>query len=297
MDNETKDIPSRGFAKLASGIVDSTIWMKPHDALRVWIALLAKSDSYGIVRIASPALAHQCFVTPERLDAIMHDFCSPDPDSRSPDHDGCRLQRIEGGWLIVNYLKYRDMMQRKAASHAERQAKYREKIKARDARVTRRVTGDTEADSRGREQSSRGKDTTLPEAAASGEREFDSLWSVCAKKVGKARARKAYLRLRKAGTMPEASTVTAALVRLQQTEQWTKRGRQYQPHLEAWLNRGGWDDEIPKTNGGGECSATSGAPSSYGISDETRARLEARQRKSIEESRRELEQPDPPVSH
>ena len=148
MSDNDKEMPSRGFAKLDSGIVDSTIWMKPHDALRVWIALLAKSDSYGIVRIASPALAHQCFVTPERLDEIMRDFCSPDADSRSPDHDGCRLQRIEGGWLIVNYLKYRDMMQRKAASHAERQAKYREKLKQRDARVTRTVTRDTEADSR-----------------------------------------------------------------------------------------------------------------------------------------------------
>lgn len=259
MDNDTKDIPSRGFAKLDSGIVDSTIWMKPHDALRVWIALLAKSDSYGIVRIASPALAHQCFVTPERLDEIMADFCAPDRDSRSPDHDGCRLQRIDGGWLIVNYLKYRDMMQRKAASHAERQAKYREKVKMRDARVTCRVTRDTEADSRGREQiaDKQRQETTLPKADASGEVEFDSLWLTCTKKVGKARARKAYLRLRKAGAMPPLAQITDALTRLQATEQWTKNGRQYQPHLESWLNRGGWDDEIPKTNG-------SGSPSSHG---------------------------------
>lgn len=166
MENDAKDMPSRGFAKLDSGICDSSVWMKPHDALRVWIALLAKSDSYGIVRVSAPALAHQCFVTPERLAEIMADFCAPDPDSRTPKDDGRRLQAIEGGWLIINYLLYRDMMQRKAASHAERQAKYREKMKRRDAMVTARVTRDTEADSRGREQKSRSRGKKNPAQAS-----------------------------------------------------------------------------------------------------------------------------------
>lgn len=174
MKETVTELPSRGFAKLDSGIVDSTIWMKPHDALRVWIALLAKSDSYGIVRIASPALAHQCFVTPERLAEIISDFCSPDPDSRSPNSDGRRLQPIEGGWTIINYLRYRDMMQRKSASHAERQAKYREKLKVRDSRVTLRVTSDTEAESRGRGRS-RGKLPPLPPSLVTPE--FEQAWA------------------------------------------------------------------------------------------------------------------------
>jgi hypothetical protein len=85
--------------------------------------------------------------------------------------------------------------------------------------------------------------------------EFAVIWSVCAKKVGKAKAKKAYLRLRKAGQLPDATVIRDSLQRLQLTEQWTKQGRQYQPHLEAWLNRGGWDDEIPKTNGGGKAQS------------------------------------------
>lgn len=144
--SDEKEMPSRGFAKLDVGIVDSTLWMKPHDALRVWICLLAKCDSYGIVRAAAPAVAHLCFVTLERFEEIIEDFCSPDEHSRSKDGEGRRLQKIDGGWMIVNYLRYRDMMQRKAASHADRQARYREKLKARDARVTASVTGDTEGE-------------------------------------------------------------------------------------------------------------------------------------------------------
>lgn len=116
------------------------------------------------------------------------------------------------------------------------------------------LEGEREGETEKRE--SRGKATALPKPAALGEVEFDGLWAVCAKKVGKARARKAYLRLRKAGQLPELERIRNALMRLQQTEQWTKQGRQYQPHLEAWLNRGGWDDEIPKTNGDGATAPT-----------------------------------------
>lgn len=290
MENEAKDMPSRGFAKLDSGICDSSVWMKPHDALRVWIALLAKSDSYGIVRVSAPALAHQCFVTPERLAEIMADFCSPDPDSRTPKDDGRRLQAIEGGWLIINYLLYRDMMQRKAASHAERQAKYREKMKRRDAMVTARVTRDTEADSRGREQKSRGRSKTpLPPKGVT-EAEFALLWKACKRKIGPDKALARYAQLRKDGIIPPVEEVIRALESLQASDDWTKDGRKFQPHLTTWLNRGGWKEE-PRESGPVQ-GATSGTPSAYGIDDETRARLEARHRRAVEESRRDLEQPD-----
>ncbi len=49
--------------------------------------------------------------------------------------------------------------------------------------------------------------------------------------------------------MPDLPIVKAALEKLQRTEKWTEQGRQFQPYMEAWLNRGGWDDEIPETNG------------------------------------------------
>ena len=264
---DEKDVPSRGFAKLDVGIVDSTLWMKPHDALRVWIALLAKCDSYGIVRAAAPALAHLCFVTLDRFEEIIEEFASPDRHSRTPDNEGRRLQKIEGGWLILNYLRYRDMMQRKAASHAERQAKYREKVKVRDARVTRTVTRDTEADSRGREQKAEAVQklsspaaseldldlpddpvSTTPKPLSTAEREFEDLWSICEKRQGKGSALKAYLKARKSGQMPDIGTVKAAYCRMAESWDWTKEDRQYHPLLATWLNRQGWTD-VPRGGG------------------------------------------------
>lgn len=140
------------FAKLDSGIVDSTLWMQPHDVLRVWIAMLAKCDSYGLIRASVPAMAHLCMVPIERLDQILHLLTSPDPYSRTADEDGRRIRVIEGGWLIVNYVKYRDLLQTKAQSHAERQRRYRQRLDERDSKVTRdklvmpSVTRDAEAE-------------------------------------------------------------------------------------------------------------------------------------------------------
>ena len=48
---------SNGFAKLDSGIVNSSIWVQPHDVLRVWIWFLSQADSKGVVRTAAPPLA------------------------------------------------------------------------------------------------------------------------------------------------------------------------------------------------------------------------------------------------
>lgn len=96
------------FTKLDSRIVDSTVWMQPHDALRVWIAMLAKTDATGYVRASVPAMAHLCLVPIERLEEILSAFTSPDPYSRTPTDEGRRLRAVEGGWVIVNYPAYRN---------------------------------------------------------------------------------------------------------------------------------------------------------------------------------------------
>lgn len=96
------------FAKLDSGIVDSTLWMQPHDVLRVWVAMLAKADASGYVRASVPSMAHLCMVPIERLETILKILVSPDPYSRTPDDDGRRIREVDGGWELINYLAYRN---------------------------------------------------------------------------------------------------------------------------------------------------------------------------------------------
>lgn len=119
------------FTKMDSGIVDSSIWAKSDKALRVWIALMAKSDAYGYVRIARPALAILCMVERDELDVILEELLAPDPDSRTVEDVG-RLEARPGGFLIVNYVYYREMLTGRKASAAVKQRRYRERLKERD---------------------------------------------------------------------------------------------------------------------------------------------------------------------
>jgi hypothetical protein len=95
------------FAKLDSGIINSTLWVQPHDVLRVWIWFLSQADANGVVRTAAPALAHACMVPLDRTREILVLLESPDPDSRSNNDDGRRLRKLDGGWQIINYGAYR----------------------------------------------------------------------------------------------------------------------------------------------------------------------------------------------
>ena len=95
------------FVKLDSGIVNSTLWVQPHDVLRVWVWFLSQADQHGVVRTAAPSLAHSCMVPLDRTREILELLESPDPDSRSEKNEGRRIRKIDGGWQVVIYETYR----------------------------------------------------------------------------------------------------------------------------------------------------------------------------------------------
>ena len=283
-------LPSRGFAKLDSGIVDSSLWMLDHDALRVWVYLLAKVDALGILRASVPAMAHACRLSLERFEEIMQGFEAPDAYSRSSENEGRRAQRIEGGWVLLNYLRYRELSQRKAGSHAERQARYYQRKKEQDELTGRTVTPDASpvtpddlaspvTQKQRQTQTERQRtdveaevEKHLPEGKTSGalaRTEFDELWTVCTKKVSKGKARSAYLKYRASGIMPDLTTVKASLIRLQSTRDWADDNRKHQPYLATWLNREGWEDELPANR----ASSSSSVVKVGAFDDDTREAL------------------------
>lgn len=81
---------------------------------------------YGLVPSAGPGLI-RADANPEMEDGIaaLERLCAPDPDSRSRLFEGRRMARIDGGYLILNYIKYRD----KDHTAVTRQRRYRERLK------------------------------------------------------------------------------------------------------------------------------------------------------------------------
>jgi len=97
-----------GYSKLFSEIVTSSIWSEDDKTRIVWITMLALKDSRGFVPAALPGLANAARVSVARCEAAVAILESPDKHSRTPDNDGRRIKKVDGGWMVLNHDKYRD---------------------------------------------------------------------------------------------------------------------------------------------------------------------------------------------
>lgn len=114
------------YTKLFNSIVTSTIWTEDDKTRIVWITMLALADKNGEVQGSIPGLARIAGVDVDACRYAMGRFLSPDPDSRTKDDEGRRVEEIDGGWYLLNHRKYREM-----ASDADR----REQAAIRQQRV------------------------------------------------------------------------------------------------------------------------------------------------------------------
>ncbi len=96
-----------GFTKLFSSIVDSTIWREEKHIKVVWVTMLAKADKNGFVGMSLPGLADAARVTIPECEEALALFYGPDKYSRSKDFEGRRIMDADGGWILLNYSKYR----------------------------------------------------------------------------------------------------------------------------------------------------------------------------------------------
>lgn len=81
---------------------------------------------YGFIPAAAQGISLRALVPLEQTRAALEVLSSPDPDSRSQDFDGRRVVRIDGGFIVLNFDKYRDQ----DLTAAERAKRYRDRKKA-----------------------------------------------------------------------------------------------------------------------------------------------------------------------
>lgn len=138
------------FVKLDCGILTSTLWMD-RTAREVFITALLMAEPaefsepvpqiatrsldytgwsappgwYGFVPAASVGIIRTAGVDLEAGKEALERLGSADEDSRSSDFEGRRLIRIDGGYLILNYMKYRD----RDYTGADRQRRYRQRLR------------------------------------------------------------------------------------------------------------------------------------------------------------------------
>lgn len=127
---------SPGFVKVYSSILASSVWGESLPTRVVWITMLAMADRNGLVEASSDGIARAANLSLKQSDAALEVLSSPDPRSKSQndEHEGRRIERIDGGYRILNYLKYRELQTEKQKADAERQKRHR--ATERDKSVT-----------------------------------------------------------------------------------------------------------------------------------------------------------------
>lgn len=121
------------YNKIFTKILDSSIWLEPDHTRLVWLTLVAAMDEDGFAAFASiPNLAHRAIVPVESAEKAIATLEGPDPHSSDPDNDGRRIERVPGGWVILNAPKYRELVTRHVAREQgrERVRRHRERKRA-----------------------------------------------------------------------------------------------------------------------------------------------------------------------
>lgn len=97
-----------GFVKLYEDILDSSVWCLDGDTRLVWVTMLAMANKDGLVHAAVPGIANRARVSLEATRKAIEIFQAPDPDSRSQEHEGRRIERRGRDWFIFNYGAHRE---------------------------------------------------------------------------------------------------------------------------------------------------------------------------------------------
>ena len=136
------------FVKLDTGILHSTLWVE-RECREIFITALLMAEPrelrepmaqievdslkstgfvvpigwYGFIEAAGPGIVRMALVDHDTGMVALARLGQPDPASRSSEFDGRRLVRVDGGFVVLNFIKYRE----KDASAADRSKRWRER--------------------------------------------------------------------------------------------------------------------------------------------------------------------------
>ncbi|MEP6990090.1 MAG: hypothetical protein ABJA80_04100, partial [bacterium] len=128
------------YVKLFGSILDSSIWSSSMPTRILWVTMLAMADEEGVVDAAVPGLAKRAGISIAECRAGLDELLAPDPYSRTKEHEGRRVEEVDGGWLLLNHAAYREIQTKRQLSGAARQRRFRDRVTSNTDSVTG-VTG------------------------------------------------------------------------------------------------------------------------------------------------------------
>lgn len=213
----------------------------------VFVFLLAHCDREGFVDMHPRVIASLTGFAEDRVRSALNDLEAPDLASRTDAQHGVRLERIdehrEWGWQIVNYLKYRTMVDAEMvrAQTRERVRNHRERKRAVTPSNGTKRHGEGDAEGEVEET----EEPTLSVADAPALPGFNRFWTAYAcQRRRKKPAALAEWRRQRCESVTDA--VLAGLDRYKLSEQWRDG---FMPEPARWLKGRCWEDDAPAVNG------------------------------------------------
>ena len=128
------------FTKLVPGITKSSLWSTPEHVRVVWVTFLAEKDEDGFVDSSYSGMRRTANLLddPEgkKFDEAIKYLEAPDLESKTPDFEGRRIARVEGGWIVLNHEKYRIPEIEKKQKHAEYMREWRKNKNVNSQKIT-----------------------------------------------------------------------------------------------------------------------------------------------------------------
>jgi hypothetical protein len=129
-DDETEQLNEfnpGGYAKFYEQILDSSLWEESMATRLVFATMLLTCDKDGRVKASLPSLIRRANVPKGDGHEAIKTLEAPDLNSKSQEYGGRRIEKIDGGWLILNYKKYRDYRSPTQRATAKRQQEWRDR--------------------------------------------------------------------------------------------------------------------------------------------------------------------------
>lgn len=121
------------YTPISSKIVDSSLWCEEDYVIKIFLTMAVKKDGDQVVRGSAFNIAQWSKKTEAEVLEALKILSSPDTKRLEPQpFDGRRIEKVEGGWLILNGKHYQDLMGiiNRRAYKAKKERERREKLKA-----------------------------------------------------------------------------------------------------------------------------------------------------------------------
>jgi hypothetical protein len=157
------------YIPLFASTLDSSLWSLDGDCLKVFLTLALKADPEGEVTASLDGLARAAALPIPEVTQHLKRLEGPDEHSkdldRAPANGGRRLERIAGGWRVVNIEWYREEARRQAELASKRRWWNEHGSAARRAARPTQTQTETETETQTEKETERGPERETAPAA------------------------------------------------------------------------------------------------------------------------------------